>query len=102
MTSLRVRLSVLIGFCALGGRLHSQGLPSDALLHPTPDSWPQYHGDYSARRHSALKQITPQNVQQLSLAWLFQTGQGATLKSTPLLVEGVLYFTAPDNVWAVD
>ena len=26
----------------------------------------------------------------------------STIKSTPLLVNGVLYFTAPDHVWAVD
>jgi alcohol dehydrogenase (cytochrome c) len=41
-------------------------------------------------------------VDQLSLSWVFQTGQSATLKSSPLLVNGVLYFTVPDNVWAVD
>ena len=40
--------------------------------------------------------------QSLTLAWAFQTGQPATLKSSPLLVNGILYFTVPDNVWAVD
>ena len=29
-------------------------------------------------------------------------GFGLDIKSTPLLVNGVLYLTAPDNVWAVD
>src|SRR5579875_2341279 len=79
-----------------------QGLDPSVLLHPPADSWPSYHGDYSGRRHSALKQITPQNVQQLSLSWAFQTGQTDELKCTPLLVNGVLYLTVPDNVWAVD
>ena len=27
---------------------------------------------------------------------------GGAIKSTPLLVDGVLYFTIPDHVWAVD
>ena len=36
------------------------------------------------------------------LAWAFQTNQPAAIKSSPLLVDGVLYFTVPDNVWAVD
>jgi alcohol dehydrogenase (cytochrome c) len=72
------------------------------LLHPPADSWPMYHGDYSGRRHSALQQITPQNVRNLSLAWAFQTNQGAGIKSSPILVDGILYFTVPDNVWAVD
>ena len=72
------------------------------LLHPPVDSWPGYHGDYSGRRHSSLKQITPQNVGSLTLAWAFQTNQSAPIKSSPLLVDGVLYFTVPDNIWAVD
>src|ERR1700710_301141 len=40
---------------------------ANALVHPTPDSWPMYHGDYSGQRHSALKQITPENVKNLTL-----------------------------------
>jgi alcohol dehydrogenase (cytochrome c) len=72
------------------------------LLHPPPDSWPTYHGDYSGRRHSSLTGITPANVGKLGLAWAFQTGQPQPIKSTPLLVDGILYFTVPDNIWAVD
>jgi len=74
----------------------------EMLLHPPADSWPGYHGDYSGRRHSSLTDITVQNVRNLSLAWAFQTNQGAGIKSSPLLVEGILYFTVPDNIWAVD
>ncbi len=82
--------------------LRAQDLTPSELLHPTPDSWPTYHGDYSGRRHSALKQITPGNVSGLALAWAFQTNQSAQIKSSPLVFDGVLYFTVPDNVWAVD
>ncbi len=80
----------------------AQGVDSQMLLHPPADSWPSYHGDYSGRRHSALAQITPQNVKNLTLAWAFQTDQRAEIKSSPLLVDGILYFTVPDNIWAVD
>ncbi len=66
------------------------------------DGWPTYHGDYSGRRHSALTQITPANVGGLTLAWAFQTSQTAAIKSSSLVVDGVMYFTVPDNVWAVD
>jgi alcohol dehydrogenase (cytochrome c) len=41
-------------------------------------------------------------VDQLSLAWIFQSGQNAAFKCSPLLVNGVLYFSIPDHVWAVD
>ena len=82
--------------------LHAQNLEAAQLLNPPPDSWPIYHGDYSGRRHSNLTQITPQNVANLTLDWAFQTNQAAEIKSSPLLVDGILYFTVPDNVWAVD
>src|SRR5277367_5891206 len=73
--------------------LLGQNLEPAQLLHPSPDSWPLYHGDYSGRRHSHLTQITKQNVGGLGLAWAFQTEQPAELKSSPLLVDGILYFT---------
>jgi alcohol dehydrogenase (cytochrome c) len=82
--------------------LQSQNLTNQNLLKPSPDSWPLYHGDYSGRRHSALTQIGPRNVQSLTLAWAFQTNQSAPIKSSPLLVDGILYFTVPDHIWAVD
>lgn len=84
------------------GWLLAQGLDPAAILNPPVDSWPGYHGDYSGRRHSSLTQITPENVGSLSLAWAFQTNQEHTIKSSPLLVNGVLYFTVPDSVWAID
>jgi alcohol dehydrogenase (cytochrome c) len=82
--------------------LSGQNVNAETLLHPPADSWPGYHGDYSGRRHSALTQITPENVKNLSLAWAFQTNPRGEMKSSPLLVDGILYFTIPDNIWAVD
>src|SRR4051794_37345619 len=86
----------------LASALFAQGVDRNMLLKPPADSWPTYHGDYSGRRHSSLTQITPENVAGLSLSWVFQTGEKAVIKASPLLVDGVLYFTDPDHVWAVD
>ena len=36
------------------------------------DSWPTYHGDYSGRRYSTLKQINAANVKDLTLAWVYR------------------------------
>ena len=36
------------------------------------DSWPTYHGDYSGRRYSTLKQINATNVKSLTLAWVYR------------------------------
>src|SRR5712692_7968114 len=96
----------------------AQGLTPSALLKPTPDSWPTYNGDYSGRRFSPLTQVNSSNVHTLSLAWAtrYSAGGGGggrgggpaagggnvQIKSTPLMVNGILYFTSPNNVWAAD
>ena len=73
-----------------------------AQLKPPTDSWPTYHGDYSGQRHSPLTQITPENVSQLRQVWQFQTRQNQQIKATPILVNGVIYISTPDNLWALD
>ncbi|MBV9502166.1 MAG: acido-empty-quinoprotein group A [Acidobacteriaceae bacterium] len=82
----------------------AQGLDPNAILNPPNSSWPSYNGDYSGKRFSSLRQINKTNVEFLAMAWAFQTdvSTGPGLKSTPLLVNGTLYFTEPDDVWAVD
>lgn len=89
---------VLASFPAMAG---AQGLDPAALLKPPTDTWPTYNGDYSGARYSKLDQINASNVGSLTLAWAFPA-RGSNLKSTPLEVNGILYFTAPDNVWAID
>ena len=81
--------------------MRAQGLDPHALLKPPTNTWPTYNGDYSGRRYSTLSQINQGNVRSLTLAWAFQTHQQA-MKSTPLEVNGILYFTVPNHVWAVD
>jgi alcohol dehydrogenase (cytochrome c) len=70
-----------------------------ALSADTP--WPTYNGDDSGRRYSPLAQINQSNVSQLTIAWIAQMRSSA-IKSTPLEVDGRLYFTTPDNVWSMD
>src|SRR5258708_6237414 len=99
----RVAVVIFLLFAlGLHGRLvGAQGLDPAALLRPATDAWPTYNGDYSGRRFSTLDQINAGNVGSLALAWVFQP-HASTIKSTPLEVNGILYFTVPDNVWAVD
>jgi acido-empty-quinoprotein group A len=90
----------------------AQGLDPHKLLQKEPvDTWPTYNGDYSGRRFSPLTQIEIANVRHLSLAWMYRVkiaggamrGVGEPdIKSTPLMVNGVLYFTIPDHVYALD
>ena len=78
-----------------------QGLDPAKLLEKPTDTWPMYHGDYSGRRFSTLTKINSSNVKSLSMAWFYRTGVGG-IKATPLEINGVLYFSAPDHAWAVD
>ena len=91
-------LAVLLCLSLPAGR--AQGLDPAELLKPATDTWPTYNGDYSGKRFSTLEQINASNIHSLTLAWIFRAGH--TVKSTPLEVNGVLYFTSPDNVWAID
>ena len=101
----RKAVAVAATALAVGAVLTAQTrLDTATLLKPGTTSWPTFNGDYTGRRFSALTKITDKNVHQLSVAWMFRTdtGAGSTIKSTPLMVNGVLYFTVPDHVWAVD
>jgi alcohol dehydrogenase (cytochrome c) len=107
----------------------ADGLEPSELLQPLKDAWPTYSGDYTGKRYSALDQINQSNVTHLTLAWMTQVtpglggnGRGFTrasvitggegpgdinvgggaIKASALEVHGVLYFTMPDNAWAVD
>ena len=93
---------VLVIALALATPLVAQSVDPALLLKPSPDSWPTYHGDYSGQHHSALTQITPTNVQQMTLAWAFQTNQTQSIKATPIVVNGIVYVSTPDNLWAID
>ena len=99
---MRMKFLISTLLLAAAATARAQGVDHSMLLHPPPDSWPLYHGTYDGQRHSKLEQITPQNVHTLSLAWAFQTNQAVDIKSSPLMVDGVMYFSIPDNVWAVD
>jgi len=93
-----------LGLLAIGLAtfVSAQNVSPNDLLHPAKDSWLTYHGDYSGRRHVNLTAITPENVTKLQRAWQFRTAQNPAIKSSPILVNGVLYVTTTDNLWALD
>jgi quinoprotein glucose dehydrogenase len=63
----------------------------------TPFSgWARSQGDNGSRRYSSLRQITRDNVANLSAAWTFRAGDGAAnIQCTPVIVDGVLYAPTP-------
>ncbi len=102
LASAAVLLVFVAALCAAPrASAQSLGLDPAAMLKPPTDTWPTYNGDYTGRRYSTLDQINSKNVDSLTLAWVFSS-HGLNLKSTPLEVNGILYFSSPDHVWAVD
>ena len=108
-----------------------QGVAPADLKKPLGESWTTHNGDYSGRRYSSLKDINRDTVKHLSLAWIanlpagmggggrgggagagvqvgghgsgeFPGGNTASVKGTPLMVDGTIYASAPDNAWAID
>jgi alcohol dehydrogenase (cytochrome c) len=68
-----------------------------------PTRWLSYSGDYSAQRHSPLTQLTLDNVDQLTTQWAFQTGVLGKFETTPIVTDGLMFITGPNNTaWALD
>src|SRR5579871_4513696 len=68
-----------------------------------PQNWLTYSGSMMSQRHSALTQITPDNVKDLELKWAYQVKSFEKFEATPLVVDGVMYTVqAPNDVIAID
>ncbi len=68
-----------------------------------PGNWLTYSGNYSAHRHSPLKQITALNVARLRPVWVHQISRLDKFETTPLVADGVMYISeSPSNVTALD
>jgi alcohol dehydrogenase (cytochrome c) len=74
----------------------------DLLTQPPSANWTSYNGDYTGRRYSALHEITAANVTQLRPSWIFHPSNSERLEVTPLVVNGVMYVTSANDVFALD
>ena len=78
----------------------TSGAHADSLAvgNSDPNNWPEYHRTWNAWRYSPLTQVNRSNVKQLHVAWIHQAGDITSgLLSTPLVVDGVMYYVAPNN-----
>lgn len=89
---------LLIAVMYAGGR---QTTPTATTV-----DWPVNGGDNAHTHYTTLSQISPDNVQQLSVAWTYDTGDqfdGSEMQANPVIVDGVLYATTPKvNVVALN
>ena len=65
----------------------------------TNQSWETYQGDLGSNQYSSLSQINKNNVDQLDVAWVYQTGDNLNKQSqiqcNPIIIDDILYATSP-------
>jgi PQQ-dependent dehydrogenase (methanol/ethanol family) len=66
-----------------------------------PGDWSTYNGNPNGNRHSSLNQINAQNVDRLQLKWTYSLPHSG-LETTPLVKNGTMFVTGPDQVCALD
>ena len=89
-------------------QLHGQVAPNvtyERLLNAAnePQNWLIYSGGYASNRYSQLTRITPENVGNLELKWMYQGAVMGNWQSSPIVVDGMMYITQrPNDVVALD
>jgi quinohemoprotein ethanol dehydrogenase len=102
------RLFGIAVFLAVGSLACRQArVPSDNVVKPAdvdesriinadrePENWMTYGRTYDEQHFSPLSQINDQNVFQLGLAWYYDLDTNRGQEATPIVVDGVIYFTS--------
>jgi quinoprotein glucose dehydrogenase len=101
---------ILIGVFVI--TLFAARSPGEEKAEKAVADWPAYGRDPGGSRYSPLGQINRSNVQKLSVAWTYRTGEDpgksvvgnkAAFEATPIMVDGTLYLSTPfDRVIALD
>jgi alcohol dehydrogenase (cytochrome c) len=66
------------------------------------ENWLGYSGDDSGQRFSTLSQIQTENVGRLVPQWVIHVPDATRLEATPVVVDGVMYLTNSNEVFALD
>ena len=78
---------------------HAQSKPNPGTAAST--EWPTYGHDPGGMRFSPATQITPKNVSELKVAWVYHMRpEGSGLSGsevTPIIADGVMYLSTPYN-----
>ena len=88
------------------------------IVRPKPEDWLTYNGNLSGNRYSPLKQINKTNVSKLTMKWSYsiplwtqflpdtpyfrENMRYFGLETVPLVVNGIMYATGPNQVFALD
>ena len=80
-----------------------QDVTDDNLVHPSDNDWLMGRRTYQGWSYSPLKQITPDNVNQLQLQWSWAMNPGGAVEVTPIVHNGIMFLSNTSNtVQALD
>jgi PQQ-dependent dehydrogenase (methanol/ethanol family) len=94
------------------------GIPFSRILHPLPGDWLSYNDGLAGNRYSNLDGINARNATHLQLQWIYtvplwrqfypdssyyrENMQYFGLETTPLVADGIMYATGPQQAYALD
>jgi alcohol dehydrogenase (cytochrome c) len=85
------------------GRVRLLRRDGDRMREVTSEKdWPGYNGDPGGNRYTTLTQIDKTNVARLAPKWMFAVPRAGGLQGTPVVVDGIMYVTAPNECFALD
>ena len=84
-------------------RVHLLRRAGDRVREVTSEAgWPTYNGDPGGNRYTSLTQIDRASVTRLAPQWMFTVPNASGLQGTPVVVDGIMYVTAPNECFALD
>ncbi|MBI1352889.1 MAG: PQQ-dependent dehydrogenase, methanol/ethanol family [Acidobacteria bacterium] len=92
---------LLIALFAVAAALSAQ-VSFEDLKNPDPEDWLTYGRTYDSQRHTPLSEITPENVKDLQAAWIYPIPSTPRQQAVPIVVDGVMYVSAMNEVHAID
>jgi quinohemoprotein ethanol dehydrogenase len=97
--------AAVVANAADSGKVENRPVDAKRILKAGDNNaeWVTHGRTYDEQRHSPLKQINADTVKNLGLAWYFDVDTDRGQESTPLVIDGTMYFTSAwSKVFAVD
>ena len=70
----------------------------EMLRNPPPGDWLIFRRNYHGHSSSPLSQITPANVKNLQLQWVWAMNDSGSNQTTPIVHNGIIYLASPSNI----
>jgi alcohol dehydrogenase (cytochrome c) len=94
-----VMAALLIGAAGVTLTGQTAAITYERLLNASqePGNWLMYSGTYAGWRYSRLDQINTENARRLKPKWIYPMRTQEKVETTPLVVNGIMYVTRPEN-----